>query len=113
MSRPAVRPSRGSPGWSTAGPRVGGWKRCCAAATSRLKIEATESAQKLTELFVDLAAHDGLPVFDRAGAGWADAIRPEARFAQAALAAYLFTRAQTIYGGTTEVQKNIIARMLV
>ena len=84
-----------------------------AAATSRLKIEATESAQKLTELFVDLAAHDGLPVFDRAGAGWADAIRPEARFAQPALAAYLFTRAQTIYGGTTEVQKDIIARMLV
>jgi alkylation response protein AidB-like acyl-CoA dehydrogenase len=81
-------------------------------ATSRLKIEATENAQKLTELFVELSGYDGLPVHDRRREDWADAIREEAHFAQPAVAAYLFTRAQTIYGGTTEVQKDIIARAL-
>ncbi len=80
-------------------------------ATSRLKVEATENAQKLTELFIELAGYDGLPADDRRQAGWADGIREEARFAQPAMAAYLFTRAQTIYGGTSEVQKDIIARV--
>jgi alkylation response protein AidB-like acyl-CoA dehydrogenase len=79
-------------------------------ATSRLKIEATESAQRLTELFVELGGYDGIGRVDRTGMHWADGIRTEARFAQPAMASYLFTRAQTIYGGSTEVQKNIMAR---
>ena len=79
-------------------------------ATSRLKIEATESAQRLTELFVELGGYDGIGRVDRTGMDWADGIREEARFAQPAMASYLFTRAQTIYGGSTEVQKNIMAR---
>jgi len=79
-------------------------------ATSRLKIEATENAQKLTELFVELSGYDGLPAYDRRLDDWADGVREEARFAQPSVASYLFTRAQTIYGGTTEVQKDIIAK---
>ena len=79
-------------------------------ATSRLKIEATENAQKLTELFVELSGYDGLPVHDRHRDDWADGVREEARRAEPSVASYFFTRAQTIYGGTTEVQKDIIAK---
>lgn len=79
-------------------------------ATSRLKVEVTEGAQALTELFIELGAYDCLPLLDRRGADWADDIAPGKRFAQPWMASYLFTRAQTIYGGASEVQKNIMAR---
>ena len=81
--------------------------------TSWLKVEATENAQRLTELFIELSGYDGFPVFDRTREAWSDLISKNRRFAQPAMASYFHTRAQTIYGGTTEVQKDIVARAIL
>ena len=80
---------------------------------SVIKIEATETAQAITELQAELAGLFGLPFFpDRHAADWKDGFDTIPRFAAPGVADYFFTRAQTIYGGATEVQKNIIAKQL-
>ncbi|ESZ89045.1 MAG: acyl-CoA dehydrogenase [Blastomonas sp. CACIA14H2] len=82
------------------------------AQVSALKIAATQSAQRISELFVELAGPQGAVFAERHGEGWQAAMPLVEPFAPPAMAAYLFERAQTIYGGATEVQKNIIWRML-
>lgn len=80
---------------------------------SIIKIAATETAQAITELFVELAGVHALPKFpDRSGADWRAGLEAIPAFAAPATAAYFLARAQTIYGGATEIQKNIIARQL-
>ncbi len=80
---------------------------------STIKIAATETAQAITELFVDLAGPFAAAKFpDRHGAGWRAGLEDIPAFAAPGTAAYFFARAQTIYGGSTEIQKNIIARQL-
>ena len=82
------------------------------AAVSALKIACTELAQEITELWVELAGRDRAVVADRSLAGWQD-VAPEALpFAVPRTASYLFERAQTIYGGATEIQKTIVWRAL-
>lgn len=83
-----------------------------AAAVSALKISATELAQKITELEILLAGRDQIAFPPRAGSDWREAAPAVLPFAPPASAAYLFERAQTIYGGATEVQKTIIWRSL-
>ncbi len=80
---------------------------------SLIKIIATESAQAITELLLDLAGPDSAPHFPDRGPGWADALPGRDSFSVPAVADYFMTRAQTIYGGTTEVQKNIIAKAVL
>lgn len=82
------------------------------AEVSALKIVATETAQRITELFIELAGVAGAAFADRHRMDWAGAMPLVPQFAPPAMAAYLFERAQTIYGGATEVQKNIVWRML-
>ena len=80
---------------------------------SIIKIAATETAQAVTELFVELAGVYGLPMFaDRSRPDWRAGLEDIPAFAAPAIASYFITRAQTIYGGTTEIQKNIIGRQL-
>lgn len=80
---------------------------------SIIKIAATETAQAITELFVELAGLHALPKFpDRSGPDWRANLGEIPAFAAPATAAYFLARAQTIYGGATEIQKNIIARQL-
>jgi alkylation response protein AidB-like acyl-CoA dehydrogenase len=80
---------------------------------SIIKIAATETAQAVTELYVELAGVYGLPMFaDRSGPDWRAGLEDVPGFAAPAIASYFITRAQTIYGGTTEIQKNIIGRQL-
>jgi alkylation response protein AidB-like acyl-CoA dehydrogenase len=80
---------------------------------SIIKIAATETAQAITELFVELAGLYALPKFpDRSGRDWRANLAEIPAFAAPATAAYFLARAQTIYGGATEIQKNIIARQL-
>ena len=80
---------------------------------SIIKIAATETAQAITELFVELAGLHALPKFpDRSGQDWRANLAEIPAFAAPATAAYFLARAQTIYGGATEIQKNIIARQL-
>jgi alkylation response protein AidB-like acyl-CoA dehydrogenase len=77
---------------------------------SLIKIMATETAQAITELLLDLAGDMGAPLLTERAQGWADALPGRPSFAVPAVADYFMARAQTIYGGSTEVQKNIIAR---
>lgn len=82
------------------------------AQVSSLKIEATELAQDIAELAAALAGPGATAVADRSKADWHAVMPLVPAFGPPAMANYLFDRAQTIYGGTTEVQKNIIWRML-
>jgi len=80
---------------------------------SIIKIAATETAQAITELQVELAGIYGMPFFqDRYRPDWRAGLETIPAFAAPGLADYFYTRAQTIYGGATEVQKNIIAKQL-
>lgn len=78
--------------------------------SSFIKIRGTEIAQRITELLVQASGPDALryqpgPLF---GQGDDRLIGPE--HALGPVATYLFCRAMTIYGGSTEVQKNIMAK---
>ncbi len=77
---------------------------------STLKIMATDIAQEITTLFLEAAADHGARKFD-------DSVSPEwtgdAHFAAPGVATYYGTRAQSIYGGTNEIQRNIIAKRVL
>ncbi len=80
---------------------------------SIIKIAATETAQQVTERGLELAGPYAQPFFaDRHGADWRAGLEDIPAFAAPETATYFFTRAQTIYGGATEIQKTIIARQL-
>jgi len=80
---------------------------------SIIKILATETAQAITEMYVELAGIYGLPFFpDRHAADWRVGLEDIPAFAAPGVGSYFLARAQTIYGGATEVQKNIIAKQL-
>lgn len=80
---------------------------------SLIKILATETAQAITELLLDLAGGQALPLVPERGAGWQAATPGIPGFIVPAVENYLMDRAQTIYGGTTEIQKTIIARSVM
>jgi len=82
------------------------------ATVAALKIQCTECAQRITELFVLLSGRHRAPFLDRGPEDWAQAAPLVPGFGPAAIQSYLFERAQTIYGGTTEVQKTIAWRAL-
>ncbi|MGJ8535730.1 MAG: acyl-CoA dehydrogenase family protein [Parasphingopyxis sp.] len=77
---------------------------------SILKIMATEIAQEITTLFLEAAADHGMRKFN-------DSVSPEwtgdSGFAAPGVASYFGTRAQSIYGGTNEIQRNIIAKRVL
>lgn len=77
-----------------------------------LKIACTECAQAITALAVDIAGPARAAMPDRSLANW-DKIAPLVPPACAiAPQSYFFERAQTIYGGSTEIQKNIMWRAI-
>lgn len=80
------------------------------ATISSLKIACTESAQKINALWLEVAGRHRLRFPDRSAQDWAADIPDLYRFAAPETASYFFERAQTIYGGASEVQKNIIWR---
>lgn len=81
--------------------------------SSALKILATENAQAITELFLEANALNALPFFeDRHEADWNTGSGIPG-YAAPSTAGYFFHRAQTIYGGATEVQKNVIAKQVL
>ena len=73
--------------------------------SSLLKIKGTETQQSLSELAVELAG--GFAYAWKAD----ESIAPDVFLH--ATERYNFLRACTIYGGSTEVQKNVIAKMLL
>lgn len=83
------------------------------ALSSMTKIIGTELQQKLTELALDILGPQALIWQPKA---W-DAKNPEAAIAPAygttAMPHYLNTRATSIYAGSNEVQRNILAKMVL
>lgn len=78
------------------------------AESSLLKIKGTEMQQAMQELFMDLAAYyQGVLPTDLS----TDEIGHE--FGSQARQSYMYGRAATIYGGSNEVQKNIIAKAVL
>jgi len=77
---------------------------------SIVKILATETAQQITTLYLDVAAQAGQRKFyDSVSPDWTAG----AAFAAPRVASYFGTRAQSIYGGTNEIHKNIIAKRVL
>ena len=74
-------------------------------ASSLLKMRGSELQQAASELLVDVAGPDSLPTgaTDIDSPGWAQLTTP----------AYLNTRKVTIYGGSSEVQRSIIASSIL
>jgi alkylation response protein AidB-like acyl-CoA dehydrogenase len=77
-------------------------------AASTIKILATQTHQQITELFLDTAAAFAQPGF---GANASDIGLP--LHAAKDVSAYFAGRAQSIYGGTNEIQRTIIARKVL
>src|SRR5690606_35137844 len=82
------------------------------AAISSLKIVCTELIQDITELGLEVAGRYAVAYPDRRSVDDLSALPKAWQFAPSWTGNYMFTRAQTIYGGSTEVQKNIIWRSL-
>ncbi len=80
---------------------------------SLIKILATETAQAITELRLDLAGGLAPPSLPERGPGWAATLPDLPAFIVPAVEDYLMTRAQSIYGGTNEIQRTIIARSVM
>lgn len=78
---------------------------------SMLKLTGTETMQKVTELAVEALGNYAAPDQRHAlGMGANEApIGPE--YGATVTARYLNTRAATVYGGSSEVQRNILARL--
>ena len=79
-------------------------------ASSILKIKGSELQQATTELLVELAGPYALPAPDHAPGGndwaefaWADATAPS----------YFNNRKVSIYGGSNEIQHNVIAKAIL
>jgi alkylation response protein AidB-like acyl-CoA dehydrogenase len=80
---------------------------------SILKIKGTEIQQGLTELMMDAVGPNALPYLPGSwGDNWIGArVGPE--YAGPLAARYLNGRKTTIYGGSNEIQKNIISQMVL
>jgi alkylation response protein AidB-like acyl-CoA dehydrogenase len=81
--------------------------------SSILKIIATELAQDITELGMEAYGPYAQPTFpDSVAPAWTGNSALPAGAAPS-VAAYLGARAQSIYGGSNEIQKNIIAKRIL
>ncbi|QHE88114.1 acyl-CoA dehydrogenase family protein [Hydrogenophaga sp. BPS33] len=72
------------------------------AGASVLKVKGTELQQRVQDLLVDISATAGLRLPGDSGFG--------ADVREALGVAHLYSRAASIYGGTNEVQKNLLAK---
>jgi acyl-CoA dehydrogenase len=80
--------------------------------SSMLKVQGTEALQRIEELALDLAAHYAPAGRSPAGDGRNEpAIGPE--HSADAAARYFNSRAASIYGGSNEIQRNIMARLVL
>jgi alkylation response protein AidB-like acyl-CoA dehydrogenase len=78
-----------------------------AAAASILKVKGTELQQRMTELVLELAGPQGLAMPDHVAAGADDG------WIAAAAPFYFAMRKVSIFGGSNEIQRNIVAKTLL
>ncbi len=82
------------------------------AEASILKIRGTEIQQRITELAVEAVAHYGFPQGPAEDDDTSEAaVGPE--YAVGVVDNYLQMRKTSIYGGSNEIQRNIIAKMVL
>lgn len=81
--------------------------------SSVLKIKGTEIQQRLTELTLEAVGHYGYPFLnDELLEGWNESpIGPD--YAIGSAPVYFNMRKASIYGGSNEIQRNIIAKMIL
>ena len=80
--------------------------------SSVLKIKGSEIQQRLTELTLEMAGHYGAPYFRGFGEG--DNEHPIGpAWANRAAPTHFNARKTTIYGGSNEIQRNVIAKMVL
>ena len=80
--------------------------------SSLLKIKGSEIQQRLTELSLEAVGHYGAPYFRGFGEGDNEhPIGPD--HAHRTAPTYFNARKTTIYGGSNEIQRNIIAKMVL
>jgi alkylation response protein AidB-like acyl-CoA dehydrogenase len=72
---------------------------------SILKLRGSEVLQELFELAMEVMGHDGLAWFNEPGV-----VPPVEQWVASSMC---YLRATTIYAGTSEIQKNIIAKMIL
>ncbi|MEN8722680.1 MAG: acyl-CoA dehydrogenase family protein [Alphaproteobacteria bacterium] len=80
------------------------------AMSSALKIRGTEMRQRVTELVMEAVGYYGLPYQPEARAFRSNVKPIGSDLAATALPQYLNDRAATIYAGSNEIQRNIIAK---
>ena len=80
--------------------------------SSVLKVKGTELLQATTELAVDVGGPMAMPVWAQE---LAELNEPDelGEASSAATGSYLFLRAASIYGGTNEIQKNILTKAVL
>ncbi|MDX3909555.1 MAG: acyl-CoA dehydrogenase family protein [Sphingobium sp.] len=81
-----------------------------AAAVSMLKVRGSELEQALTEFAVEIMGPEAMVYAPKMGLGDAD---PSQVMRNGAMARMLWARCVTIYGGSNEIQRNIIAKSLI
>ena len=83
-------------------------------AASILKIRGTELMQEIGALMVEALGDDAFPVFpaeEFRSRTPGELVTPS--YAPGVVSDFMYRRAATIYGGTNEIQRNLIARMLL
>ena len=81
--------------------------------SSVLKVRGTELLQATTELAMDAGGPLAMPLWARELGSFANEPDELAASAESATRSYLYLRACTIYGGTNEIQKNILSKAVL
>jgi alkylation response protein AidB-like acyl-CoA dehydrogenase len=81
--------------------------------SSLLKIRGTEILQAATELAMDVGGPQSMPNWPFGFSNVPDEPQPVPPWTTEAARSYLFFRAASIFGGTNEIQKNILARTIL
>jgi len=81
--------------------------------SSILKIKGTEIQQRLTELTLEAVGHYGTPFYQGISDPGSNEYPIGPDYAQHSAATYFNMRKTSIYGGSNEIQRNIITKMIL
>ena len=81
--------------------------------SSLLKIKGTEIQQRITELALEAAGHYAAPYFRGFASEGGNAVPIGQSYTQRVAPTYFNMRKTSIYGGSNEIQRNIIAKMVL
>ena len=81
------------------------------AESSILKIKGTELQQTISELFIEMLGYYAHPFFEEDKIGTNETVGPD--YAAPAMPHYLNYRKVSIYGGSNEIQRNVISKAIL